>query len=215
MRGESRHLPSRPRRAGMRRSGQAAGANGDRGTSRPAVTADDAEKLAGLLEPVIAGAGMDLEAVRIARAGRRRLLRIVVDADGGAGLDGIAEVSQKISACLDSSGAMGDTPYTLEVSSPGVDRPLTEPRHWRRANGRLVTVPLTSQQHEGPAAPGGAAPAVRGRVIGASEHGVVLDVDGARRDYTYAELGPGRVEVEFAREDGDVQSGNKGVLDGH
>ena len=117
MRGESRHLPSRPRRAGMRGSGQGVSANGDRGTSRPAVTADDAEKLAGLLEPVIAGAGMDLEAVRIARAGRRRLLRIVVDADGGAGLDGIAEVSRKISACLDSSGAMGETPYTLEVSS--------------------------------------------------------------------------------------------------
>jgi ribosome maturation factor RimP len=212
MRGESRHLPSRPRRAGMRGSGQGASANGDRGASRAAVTADDAEKLAGLLEPVIAGAGMDLETVRVTRAGRRRLLRIVVDADGGAGLDEIAKISQKISACLDSSGAMGDAPYTLEVSSPGVDRPLTEPRHWRRAQGRLVTVPLASQQHDGQAR--GAA-TVRGRVIGASGHGVTLDVDGTRRDFAYAELGPGRVEVEFAREDGHAQSGDKGVLDGH
>jgi ribosome maturation factor RimP len=214
MRGESRHVPSRPRRAGMRESGQGASANGGRGTSRAAVTADDAEKLAGLLEPVIAGAGMDLEGVRITRAGRRRLLRIVVDADGGAGLDEIAQVSQKISAFLDSSGAMGDSPYTLEVSSPGVDRPLTEPRHWRRAQGRLVTVPLASQQQEGPAAGRGAA-AVRGRVIRASEHGVALDVDGARRDFAYAELGPGQVEVEFAREDGHAQPGDKGILDGH
>jgi ribosome maturation factor RimP len=214
MRDESRHVPSRPRRAGMRESGQGASANGERGTSRAAVTADDADKMAGLLQPVIAGAGMDLEAVRISRAGRRRLLRIVVDADGGAGLDEIARVSQKISAFLDSSGSMGDASYTLEVSSPGVDRPLTEPRHWRRAQGRLVTVSLASQQHEGPATARGAV-AVRGRVIGASEQGVALDVDGTRRDFAYAELGPGRVEVEFAREDGHAQSGDKGVLDGH
>jgi ribosome maturation factor RimP len=213
MSGESRHLPSRPRRAGMRGSGQHASANGDRGASRAPVTADDSEKLAGLLEPVIATAGMDLEAVRVTRAGRRRLLRIVVDADGGAGLDEIAKVSQKISACLDSSGAMGDAPYTLEVSSPGVDRPLTEPRHWRRAQGRLVTVPLASPR-EGPAAARGTA-AVRGRVVRASEHGVALDVDGTRRDFAYAELGPGRVEVEFAREDGHAQPGDKGVGDGH
>lgn len=210
MRGESRHAPSRPRRAGK---GSGAGANGERGPSRAAVAADEAEKLAGLLEPVIAGAGMDLEAVRITRAGRRRLLRIVVDADGGAGLDEIAKVSQKISARIDSSGAMGDVPYTLEVSSPGVDRPLTEPRHWRRARGRLVTVPLAIQRQDGQAAAGGTA--VRGRVIKASEQGVALDVDGARRDFAYAELGPGRVEVEFAREDGHAHPGDNGGVDGH
>ena len=61
------------------------------------------------------------------------MLRVVVDADGGPSLDDIAVLSRSLSAELDSSGVMGEDAYTLEVSSPGVDRPLTEPRHWRRA----------------------------------------------------------------------------------
>ena len=85
---------------------------------------------------------MDLEGVRVTSAGRRRLLRVVVDADGGVSLDDIEQVSRELSAVLDQAAAMGEAPYTLEVSSPGVDRPLTEPRHWRRAVGRLVTAPL-------------------------------------------------------------------------
>ena len=84
---------------------------------------------------------MDLESVRVGSAGRRRLLRVVVDADGGVALDDIALISRDLSARLDETGAMGETAYTLEVSSPGVDRPLTQPRHWRRAVGRLVRVP--------------------------------------------------------------------------
>src|ERR1700677_2152222 len=109
---------------------------GLRSTAGPA----DDKKLAGLIRPVVAAAGMDLEAVRMTVAGRRRLLRIVVDSDHGVSLDDAADVSREISAVLDAGNALGDVPYTLEVSSPGVDRPLTEPRHWRRARGRLVKV---------------------------------------------------------------------------
>jgi ribosome maturation factor RimP len=183
MRGDWRHAPSRPVRAGKRGS--------------------DAEELAGLLDPVVRAAGMDLESVRVSAAGRRRLLRVVVDCDGGAGLDEIAEVSRKISARLDASGAMGDAAYTLEVSSPGIDRPLTEPRHWRRARGRLVAVPLAGAVDGTPAsgktAPGGPVSQLTGRVAAASDAGVTLEVDGGYREFTYSELGPGRVQVEFGR----------------
>src|SRR6202041_124242 len=102
----------------------------------------------GVLEPVVRSAGVDLESVKVAAAGRRRLLRIVVDADRRPSLDDIAELSRSLSKELDDSGVMGEAAYTLEVSSPGVDRPLTEARHWRRARGRLVRVPLA------PGAPG-------------------------------------------------------------
>ena len=106
MRGASRHVPSRPA---------------------------DTGRLSRVLEPVVSAAGLDLESVRVVAAGRRRLLRVVVDGDGSPGLDDIAELSRSLSAELDSSGVMGEMAYTLEVSSPGVDRPLTAERHWRRA----------------------------------------------------------------------------------
>jgi ribosome maturation factor RimP len=168
-----------------------------------------------LLEPLIREAGMDLESVRISAAGRCRLLRVVIDADGGVGLDEIAEISRDVSARLDSTGAMGEAPYTLEVSSPGVDRPLTEPRHWRRARGHLVNVPLATSQSSlafpqpdgsGPAP----APALRGRVVVADDQRVTLEVDGQHQQFAYSELGPGRVQVEFARPGQD--SGRDGVI---
>ena len=154
--------------------------------------------MTGLLEPVVSKLGMDLEAVKISMAGRRRLVRVVVDADGGVSLDDVAEVSRRVCASLDAGGAFGDAPYTVEISSPGVDRPLTLPRHWRRSVGRLVAVPVT-------AGPGGADIAdgprarIEGRVARADEHGVTIEVDGAERAFGYAQLGPGQVQVEFSR----------------
>jgi ribosome maturation factor RimP len=168
----------------------------------------DADRVAGVLEPVIRALDLDLEGIRITAAGRRRVLRLVVDGDGGVSLDAIARASRELSAVLDDSEVMGDLPYVLEVSSPGVDRPLTERRHWRRAIGRLVAAPLT-------AGPAGSAPAgadardadardaegevIEGRVTGASADGITLDVDGESRQFGYGDLGPGRIKIEFAR----------------
>jgi ribosome maturation factor RimP len=166
--------------------------------------AADAERIVGLLEPAVAALGMDLEDVRITSAGRRRLLRIVVDADGGVSLDDIALASRELSATLDRAAAMGEASYTLEVSSPGVDRPLTEPKHWRRAVGRVVTAPLGPQS--GTAA-GGPAATVTGRVAGADSSGVRIDVDGATRELGYSELGPGKIQIEFAPLDGYANDG--------
>ena len=195
MRAESGYGSSRP--------GRARGA-GAPAAPRPGGRHDlDPAKLEALLEPIVRAAGLDLEAVKIGSAGRRRLLRVVVDADGGVSLDDIALVSREASVRLDDTGAMGEAPYTLEVSSPGVDRPLTQPRHWRRAMGRLVRVPLAGSGSPGPANPGPGAEAqaapVEGRVVAAGDNGVILEVDGEHLELGYAELGPGQVQVEFGR----------------
>ena len=198
MRAESGYGSSRP--------GRARGA-GAPAAPRPGSRHDlDPAKLEALLEPIVRAAGLDLESVRLGSAGRRRLLRVVVDADGGVSLDDIALVSREASVRLDDTGAMGEAPYTLEVSSPGVDRPLTQPRHWRRAVGRLVRVPLAGRP----------AP-VEGRVIAAGDNGIILEVDGEHLELGYAELGPGRVQVEFGRpaaEPGGQEAARAGAATG-
>lgn len=158
---------------------------------------------------------IDLEAVKLSSAGRRAVLRVVVDADGGVSLDDIAEVSRELSARLDAKNAMGDAPYTLEVTSPGVDRPLTQPRHWRRAAGRLVIVQPASQDQDVERDASGARVEYRGRVVGADHEHVILEIDGARRTFSYAELGPGRVQVEFGRldETDDTGGADAGAID--
>jgi len=159
-------------------------------------------RLAEWIEPVVGAAGYDLEELVVTPAGRRSVVRVVVDRDQGVTLDDIAEVSRAVSEVLDrNDDGMGRTPYVLEVTSPGVDRPLTEERHWRRNLGRLVTVAV---------GPAGRTQEVTGRVTAVDGTGVTLAVEiqgkpGAKkrpptpRDVPWAELGTGRVQVEFAR----------------
>ena len=113
--------------------------------------------------------GLDVEAVELTPAGKRRVLRVAVDKDGGVTLDDVAAATRTVSEVLDESDAMGEQPYTLEVTSRGVDRPLTLPRHWRRNADRLVKVTLTDGD------------AVTGRVGASDESAVTLDVDGDAR----------------------------------
>jgi ribosome maturation factor RimP len=159
--------------------------------------AETRDQIRRLLEPVITAAGLDLEEVDVRPAGRRRLLRVVVDRDGGVGLDDVARVSTVASTALDRSAAMGNAPYVLEVTSPGVDRPLTQPQHWRRAAGRLVRV-----------TPIGAQP-LTGRVIGVEDSVVCLDVAGQETRLELGQLGPGHVQVEFTRPDADQQGADE------
>ena len=151
--------------------------------------ASNRDDLLRLLTPVIAERGLDLEDVLVTPAGKRRLLRVIVDQDGGVALDSVATVSTAVAAALDDSDVMGGSPYVLEVTSPGIDRPLTEPRHWRRARTRLVEATLTD------------AGTVTGRVIEAGDDGVLLDVAGEQRLLGWPTLARGRVQVEFNRPD--------------
>src|SRR3954452_12300600 len=145
------------------------------------------QRVRDVLEPVVTGAGFDLEDVNVTAAGRRSVVRVIVDRDGGIELDAVAEIPRLVPETLDADDATGDSPYTLEVTSPGVDRPLTEPRHWRRAAGRLVRATVRDGKD------------VPGRVAGADDAGVTFDVDGTQRTVSYDALGPGKVQVEFSR----------------
>jgi len=147
------------------------------------------ERLVTVLTPAVASAGCDLEEVTVSPAGKRRIVRVVVASDAGVTLDEVAAVSRAVTEVLDARDTelFGTTPYVLEVSSPGVDRPLTEPRHWRRAVGRLVEVTV-------------AGALVRARVTGTDDDGVELaDEAGARTRHRWDELGPGKVQVEFGK----------------
>ena len=145
----------------------------------------------GLARDAAGEAGLVLEDVAVQSAGRRRIVRVVVDlpddALGGVPMESVATVSQLLSQRLDDSDAMGGAPYVLEVTSPGVDRPLTERRHWLRARGRLVHVTLRA---------GGTH---RGRLTEVSDEGVVVD----GRTVVWDDAARGRVEVEFNRPDAE------------
>lgn len=100
--------------------------------------------LAKRLEPIVAdvvdGLGFDLDALEVQQAGRKKLVKVVVDSDDGIGLDEVASTSRAVSAVLDQHDHVIVGAYTLEVTSPGLSRPLTLPRHWRRAKFRRVKV---------------------------------------------------------------------------
>ncbi|MEU9116677.1 ribosome maturation factor RimP [Streptomyces sp. NPDC048483] len=151
------------------------------------------ERLRGLLEPLVAARDLDLEEIEVTPAGRRRVLRIVVDSDDGVQLDDCAAVSREVSQVLDESDVMGGAAYTLEVTSPGADRPLTELRHYRRAVGRLIKAQLSE---------GGELVA---RIVSVDENGLDLQVPGVKgrkpteRRVEFDEIAKARVELEFSR----------------
>ncbi|TWJ23449.1 ribosome maturation factor RimP [Micromonospora endolithica] len=153
---------------------------------------------------MVTAAGYDLEDLSVSRAGRRHVVRVIVDTDGGVNLDAVADVSRAISAALDAAEEAGGDlvagEYQLEVSSPGVDRPLTLPRHWRRNVARLVRVTVRAAL-PGPRAEQGGDRQVTGRILAADDERVALETETGRAEFTYAELGPGRVQVEFTRLD--------------
>lgn len=155
------------------------------------------------LAQVLAPLGLVVEDVSVMPAGKRRLVRVLVDralpegADATSvipplDLDHVAEVTRAISERLDETDAMGEQAYVLEVSSPGIDHPLTQPRHFRRNVGRLVELTLPEQ-----------AP-VTGRISRADDAGFTLEVPGAKdttteQSFSYDDGPRGAVQVEFNR----------------
>jgi ribosome maturation factor RimP len=146
------------------------------------------------LDDPLRALGLDIEAVEVTPAGKRRILRVAVDKDGGVTLDQVAEATREVNRVLDESDVMGEQPYTLEVTSRGVDRPLSLPRHWRRNAGRLVKVTFADGR------------SATGRIIESNEEQVTLEVEGAKQQVAYADVKKALVQVEFNRpatDDGD------------
>jgi ribosome maturation factor RimP len=153
-------------------------------------------RISALLEPIVLAAGFDLEDVEVslARGNRQAEVRVLVDKVDGIDLDDVAEVSRLISTALDADvetdRSLGEGMYVLEVSSPGVDRPLGQPRHWRRNVGRLVTVDVSGRE-------------LTGRILEVDDVGVRFEIAGVKgrpassATAAFDQLGPGRVQVEF------------------
>ncbi|MEV7524129.1 MULTISPECIES: ribosome maturation factor RimP [unclassified Streptomyces] len=153
------------------------------------------DRLRGLLEPLVAAKGLDLEEIEMSRAGKRRMLRIIVDSDEGVELDACAELSREVSDKLDETDVMGEDEYVLEVSSPGADRPLTEHRHYVRAVGRLVKFQLVESGE------------LIARILDVDDEGMDLEVPGVKgrkataRRIAFTDIAKARVEIEFNRKD--------------
>ncbi len=145
------------------------------------------EELLGVLGQPLAAQGYDLEAVEVSQAGRRSLVRVLVDTADGVTLDGIADATHVVSGVLDSTDVLGEHPYTLEVTSPGIDRPLTVPRHWRRNVDRLVkVVPRDGDEFTG-------------RIRSSHESAAQVETDAGVREVAYADITSARIQVEFNR----------------
>ena len=144
------------------------------------------EQILQILEPIASNMGLDLEDVEIKSAGKHSIVQVSIDKDGGINLDEVAQISNQISEALDAKDVLGEKPYTLEVGSPGIDRALTLPRHWRRNNGRLVKINFGSNSEIG-------------RIIESDEEKVSLEVKGKTRSINFDKIDKAFIQVEFNR----------------
>ncbi|HSU70456.1 MAG TPA: ribosome maturation factor RimP [Micrococcaceae bacterium] len=186
---------SKPDRPNMDRHGA---------NSANSVTTAEAHRLFDLLNPTVQAHGLFLEDVNVHLAGTHRTISVVVDLQqdqsGSVGMDKISEISRELSAVMDSDPHEDDRPYDLEISSPGVGRPLTEPRHWRRARGRMVKVNL------------GAGEDITGRLLDVDGDGITIRPElpvkkgmkpkqGEPERIGFGKIRKGNVEIEFSRLD--------------
>ncbi len=147
------------------------------------------DRLESLVAECVTALGLDVEAVELSSGGRRKVLRIALDADGGVGIDQITAATRALNEALDGSDVMGAEPYTLEVTSRGVERPLTLPRHWRRNVGRLVRVTLTDDT------------TLDGRIGDSDDTGVELTTKKDAKRIPYDQITTALVQTELNRKD--------------
>ncbi|MFV0429868.1 MAG: ribosome maturation factor RimP [Arachnia sp.] len=150
----------------------------------------DQDRLQALIEPLLADHGLELESLDVTPVGKRRLVRVTVDGDGPEGrgplLDDISAASSKISQALDASDVSGKAPYTLEVTTRGVNAPLRHATHYRRNRGRLVKLWLAEATQTG-------------RIVEATDAEVTIEVDRTRHTYQLSEIDKAVVQVELNR----------------
>ncbi len=153
------------------------------------------EQVTDAISPAIAAAGFYLEEVQILSPGRRRTITCIVDGEKSLNLDEVTVASKLIAEILDAAAFLDETPFTLEVTSPGVDRPLTHPRHWRKNLTRLVRVVMTDGD------------VVEGRIISCDDTCVNLLVgEKVQKEETFqfADMKKALIEIEFNRKDSDI-----------
>jgi ribosome maturation factor RimP len=143
-----------------------------------------------LLTPAVTRAGFVLEEVTVTPVGKRRLVAVVVDCeDRNPSLDEVTVVSKEVSAILDNYTQMGEMPFTLEVTTPGIDRPLTLGRHWKKNIGRLVKItPKTGEKYIG-------------RITLVKDNAVTIEMKGKESEISFAEISRAQIEVEFNRKE--------------
>lgn len=142
------------------------------------------DELIHLLEPAVSGLGYELVELEFAPAGSGSLLRLYIDAPPGISLDDCERVSRRVSAILDAEDPVPGQ-YTLEVSSPGLDRVLRKPEHFRRFAGHRIRlqleVPIEGRKR------------FTGTLLEARDDGIALEVDGVRRAFGYAQIHKARL----------------------
>ncbi|MEY4279880.1 MAG: hypothetical protein RL313_143 [Actinomycetota bacterium] len=152
------------------------------------------DSIAELIEPAVTAQGFYLEEVQLVSPGKHRIVTCIVDGEISLNLDQVTAVSRAISELLDEAPIMGDTPFTLEVTSPGVDRPLTKPRHFAKNVDRLLKITKTDGE------------VITGRITSNTESEVVLIVVSKKEttEVTVAisDIKRAVVEIEFNRKDG-------------
>lgn len=149
-----------------------------------------AENLTQVLSPVIQSAQFILEEVTVTPVGKRRLISVVIDREEtNPSLDEVTAVSKVISEILDNYSQLGEMPFTLEVTTPGVDRPLTLPRHWRKNIGRLVKISLTQGEK------------LVGRISAFAGSNVTLEINKEEKVLALSEIARAQIEIEFNRKE--------------
>ena len=153
------------------------------------------DQISEYISPALHQAGYFLEDVNIVSPGQHRIVTVIVDGESALNLDKVTVASKLVSELLDEATFMGDTPFTLEVTSPGIDRPLTLPRHFAKNNDRLLKVTQTDGN------------VVTGRILSNTETDVTLTVQEKKeiKEVTvdFVNIKRAQVEIEFNRKDGD------------
>ena len=153
------------------------------------------DQISEFISPALHKAGYFLEDINVVSPGQHRIVTVIVDGESALNLDQVTVASKLVSELLDEAPFMGETPFTLEVTSPGIDRPLTLPRHFAKNADRLLKVTKTDGE------------VVTGRILSNTEVDVTLTVtekkDVKQVTITLADIKRAQVEIEFNRKDGD------------
>jgi ribosome maturation factor RimP len=139
------------------------------------------EDISAAITPALEALGFYLEDVTIISAGRRSMLTIIVDGDSHLSLDQVTSATKAIGEIVESIQSLGETPFTLEVTSPGLDRPLTKVRHWQKNINRLVKVVLLDGSE------------IKGRIKDVNEVSATVD----EKNINYSDIKRATLEVEF------------------